>query len=253
MDVRQVLEKSNPFGALLGISSFIAAILYVAGFSYRWSYYYNFGVQHLIFKLSFQSFLITAFELVRQPFNLILVFFCILLPLILVNGLIKIVRQLSQTARRPSIRKGATLITRLFGLESSLVVDSIRAFLIIYTTFLVSSYIGYQAFVHHAVNSPHNPLPPVTLVFEGREGDRTSPLICGASGGPIQVIGDARKIRELQETNFTCSTGRLTWRLLYRDDDLVCLFASEPQEVMGGRRPLTLVVPQDNKTVMVIN
>ena len=93
----------------------------------------------------------------------------------------------------------------------------------------------------------------VSLVFEGREGDRTSPLICGASGGPIQVIGDARKIRELQETNFTCSTGRLTWRLLYRDDDVVCLFASEPQEVMGGRRPLTLVVPQDNKTVMVIN
>jgi hypothetical protein len=253
VNVRQLVEKSNPFGALLGVSSFIAAILYVAGFSFRWSYYYNFGVQHLIFQLPFQSFLITAIELVREPANMVLVFFFIILPVILVNGLISTVRRLSQTARSLYVGKPATIITRLFGLDSSLVIDGLRAFLIIYTTFMVSSHIGYTTFIRHTADSPHNPLPRVTLVFGGQEGDLSLPLICGSSGGPLQVIGDAQKIREIQETHLTCSGKMVTWRLLYRDDNTICLFASEPKQVIKGRRPLTLVVPQNKSTVMVIN
>lgn len=253
MDVKQVLEKSNPFGALLGVSSFIVAILFVAGFSFRWSYYYNFGIPHLIFQLPFQSFLITAIELVREPTNMGLVFLFIILPVILLNGLISAVRRLSQTARSPYVRKTATVITRLFGLDSSLVVDGLRAFLIVYTTFMVSSNIGYKTFIRHTVDSPQNPLPPVTLVFEGKEGNQFLPLICGSSGGPVQVIGDAQKIREIQETHLTCSGKMVTWRLLYRDDNTVYLFASEPKQVIKGRRPLTLVVPQNKSTIMVIN
>ena len=62
--MRRRKNNPNPFAALIGVLSLIVALLYVAGFAYRWSYYYNFGVQHLVFKLNAQTFLVTAFVLV---------------------------------------------------------------------------------------------------------------------------------------------------------------------------------------------
>jgi hypothetical protein len=44
-------DKAQPFKALIAASSIIVAVLYLAGFSYHWSYYYNFGVHHLFFGL----------------------------------------------------------------------------------------------------------------------------------------------------------------------------------------------------------
>jgi len=43
-----ISEKAQPFSALIKASSLIVAVLYLAGFSFRWGYYYNFGVQHLV-------------------------------------------------------------------------------------------------------------------------------------------------------------------------------------------------------------
>ena len=39
-----IVSKAQPFGALIAPSTLVVAVLYLAGFSYRWSYYYNFGL-----------------------------------------------------------------------------------------------------------------------------------------------------------------------------------------------------------------
>ncbi len=93
MGMKNLIENRNPFGALLGVSALIAALLSVAGFTCRWSYYYNFGVQHLVFTLNFQSFLITAIELIRRPENLCLSLLALLLPLIVVNLLLRMLHR----------------------------------------------------------------------------------------------------------------------------------------------------------------
>ena len=67
-----ISEKAQPFSALIKASSLIVAVLYLAGFSYRWGYYYNFGVQHLVFNLSFQSILTASMEMIRLPRNLLI-------------------------------------------------------------------------------------------------------------------------------------------------------------------------------------
>src|SRR5215831_11408945 len=76
---------AKPFSALISISSLLIGILYVAGFAYRWSYYYNFGVQHVVFTLSVQSFLVTSFELIRTPSNVLAFFVFVILPFIAFN------------------------------------------------------------------------------------------------------------------------------------------------------------------------
>jgi len=67
-----IAEKAQPFSALNKASSLIVAILYLAGFSFRWGYYYNFGVQHLVLNLSFQSILTASMEMIRLPRNLLM-------------------------------------------------------------------------------------------------------------------------------------------------------------------------------------
>src|SRR5690349_15050108 len=62
-------REASPFGMLLGSSSLILAILFVAGFSYRWSYYYNFGLRYLALQVPVQSTVIGAIDLVRTPAN----------------------------------------------------------------------------------------------------------------------------------------------------------------------------------------
>ena len=118
-------EKVNPFAALIGVSSLLAALLYVAGFSYRWSYFYNFGVQHLVYKLGFQSFLITALELIRTPRNIVLVLLAIVIPVLVLNLLLAGVAKAADSNKR-SLRRVAIPLGWI-GLQSQLVVDLLRA------------------------------------------------------------------------------------------------------------------------------
>jgi hypothetical protein len=109
----------QPFGALISVSSLLAALLYVAGFAYRWAYYYNFGVQHVVFKLGVQSFLVTAIELIRTPHNLLFFLIWVAMPVVAFNlGL----NALSSAAGRPDIfGKLAGITGRALGLTSPLV------------------------------------------------------------------------------------------------------------------------------------
>lgn len=253
MEIKKLSERTSPFGALIGISSLIAALLFVSGFAYRWSYYYNFGVQHVVYKLSFQSFLITAIELVRDPKNLLLSFLFIVCPLILVNSIIRLIKSTANSAQHKLIRNLGTLLIRLFGLESSLVVDSIRALIILYTVYMLSSYAGYTTFKKHIVNSPDNTLPAVTVIIEEIGGENRLALSCGAEEGEaVQLIGDAKRVREIQETYRTCNTSQNKWRLLYRDDETIYVFASKPEELIAGTRPLTLVLPNNKRTYLIM-
>jgi len=252
LEAKKRIEKSNPFGALIAVSSLIAALLYVAGFSYRWAYFYNFGVQHIVFKLNVQSFLITAIELIRDPAHLLVSVPVIIISLILINT---VIRFITDTAGSPDRRLGraAAVISRTFGLENSLVIDAVRAATILYATYMLSSHVGYTTFQKHIVNSPENSLPAVTAIIEKAEGDREITLNCGAEQQEsLQLIGDSKKVRIIQDAFRTCNTKTRKWRLLYRDDKSIYLFASEPAEHIKGKRPLTVILPNTERTYLIM-
>src|SRR5260370_27211087 len=89
--------KSQPFGALIAASSLIVAVLYLAGFSFRWSYYYNFGVQHLVFGLSFQSILTASMEMIKLPANLLITTVSLIATLLIVNLVIFGIRRIGES------------------------------------------------------------------------------------------------------------------------------------------------------------
>lgn len=236
--------RANPFSSLIAVSSLIAAILFVAGFAYRWAYYYNFGIQYIVYSLSFSSFLITAIELIRTPASLGRFLAWVVLPLLLLNGALAL---LLWGARRPSfLRPPCALIVGALGLESPLIIDAVRALVIVYTVYMCGSQIGYETFRRHLIDSPANPLPAVTIV-----GGEQAGLACGAPEAPVKLIGDAGKFRDVQDRYRTCTGRGYTWRLIHKDDQAVYLFASGPAAAMRGR-PLTLVVPAASGTTLIM-
>jgi hypothetical protein len=249
MEPQKILEKTSPFSALISVSTLLAALLYVAGFSYRWSYYYNFGVQHVVYKLNFQSFLITAIELIRTPRNLMLFLAYIVVPVFILNLILGILRTTAKYDK--TVGKIIASSMRVVGLESQLGVDLLRAAIIVYSIYIFSSRLGYESFKAHVVNSYDNPLPAVTVVINDKGHELA--LSCGAkSKYGFQLIGDAKKIRIIQDAFRTCSSDAITWRLLYRDSDSIFLFASEPAEMAKGKRPLTLIVPNSNNVFLIM-
>jgi len=253
MGVNNILEKNKPFGALIAASSLIVALLYVAGFTYRWAYYYNFGVQHLVFKLNFQSFLITAIELIREPNNLLLSLIFIVIPFILLNHILGLISRAADTESDSLPKRLANLFATIFGLRNILVVDSIRALVLLYMVFMLSSEVGYRAFKRDVINSPNNALPSVTAIVHDEDSKNAIPLICGAENeNPPHLIGDAKKIRLIQKAFRTCNSLTREWRLIYRDNESIYLFASESPEIIKGRRPLTIILPNTPDTYLVM-
>jgi hypothetical protein len=237
-----MVETAQPFSALIGISSLLVALLYVAGFAYRWSYYYNFGVQHVVFKLGVQSFLVTAIELIRTPRHLLDFVIWVIGPLVLFN--------VSLAAIRVVVRR-VTALKLLFGKLGSgsrLTADLLRAAILVFATYLFASQIGYDEFRSDLVDSKSNSLPAVTAIVEGRGFHALS---CGAvPDKATQFIGDAERLRTLQEAYRSCNSQTITWRLLYRDDSEIYLFASRAAGTDSGGRPLTLVLP--NKDIYLL-
>lgn len=256
MAIGDLAGKRNPFGALLGVSSFLAALLYVSGFAYRWSYYYNFGVQHVVFKLSVQSFLVTAIELVRYPKNLLLSFLVIVCPVILLNWIVGSLRSLADRAPATGRQRAVRRFVAMFVLDSPLALDLIRASLLIYLTYALSAYFGAQAFRRDVIDSPENKLPVVTAILDQPgpgDGGRGFPLSCPSGDDPgVPLIGDAKGYALIQRHNLMCSKEARTWRLLYRDDASIYLFASDGSPGAKYRRPLTLVLPNHDRVYLVL-
>ena len=237
-------ERIVPFGALIAASSFIAAVLYVAGFAFRWSYYYNFGVQHLVYELGLPVLLMTAIELIRTPEHLLVFVLWVVLPLMLVSVLIGLVHRAARRSRPTVSRRVAAAVVRTAHLDTPLVVDVIRAAVLVYTTYMAGAQVGYTTFKTHLVDAPDHRLPAVTVVFEGGADGKLPALACGTAPGSAPLVGDARKLLEVQTYARTCTTPDGTWRLLFRTKDSLFLFASEPpRQEPKTTRPLTLVLP----------
>lgn len=244
-------NSSQPFRALIAASSIVVAILYLAGFAFRWAYYYNFGVQYLVFNFSVQSFLITSMEMIRQPENLATTVLVLGGTILSLNALISVVRRLGDSKRLGKTSKLLAAAARALGLGTPLVVDSVRALVILYVVYMLSSQMGYRQFQHVVVNSRENTLPVVTAVIEGGENEAL-PLACGKELKEFpNVIGDAMRIRQIQENGRTCTLESVAWRLLYRDEKSIYLFASQADRKPEGR-PLTIVLPNTEKTVLVM-
>jgi hypothetical protein len=241
----------QPFAALISVSSLLAALLYVAGFAYRWAYYYNFGVQHVVFKLGVQSFLVTAIELVRTPHNLLFFLIWVAMPVVAFNlGL----NALSSAAGRPDILgKLAGITGRALGLTSPLVSDLLRAAVLVYAVYMFGSALGYKAFRSNILDTRSNPLPAVTLIMTGDGPESATSVGCGATTAKnLTFVGDADRLRTIQDSYRTCNSRTSTWRLLYRDDEAIYLFASVSPAVFNGGRPLTLVLPNTKGTYLIL-
>jgi len=238
MAASKVLEAAAPFGALIPASSVVVAVLYVAGFAYRWSYYYNFGLQHVVYGFSFPAILMTAIELVR-PEHLHLIVLVVVLPLLVLEAGIRLARR--ATALR-STRWYARILGWL-GLDSPVVTGVLRAIVLLLSAYSLGSHLGYVTFTQHVVNTFDNSLPAVTVLVDGKDAESAAALACGASPGSGVVIGDKTQLRKIQETYQTCTGRGTTWRLLYRDRDIVVVFASQPAAGGARSRPLTLVLP----------
>ncbi len=272
------MEKRNPFGSLIAVSSLIAATLYVAGFAYRWSYYYNFGIQSIVWDFNVQSFLITAIELVRVPQNILRVLYGIILPLFILNFLIEQARRFSTLnlqgetappapARRTVLKEILKLLKKylkniLFfllknvDLNSPFNVDLLRMVLILYATYSLSSQVGYEQFQKDIIDSRNNTLPIVSAIVEEKSNGKTLAISCGSkdrlSWDNVGVIGSLKNIRELQEYHMTCSLEGAQWRLLYRNDKSIYMFASMPKDKIRSQRPLTIVLPNNDNTYLVL-
>jgi hypothetical protein len=242
-------SKAQPFSALIAASSVIVALLYLAGFSYKWAYYYNFGVQHLIFGLSFQSIITASMEMIKLPKNLLITAMSLIATLLLVNFLISSIRKIGQSSRDTRVGRIAGYLARMLGFENQLVTDSIRAGAIFYVVYMLSSQMGYMQFRRHVVNSPENSLPVVTLIVRGEENQQMA-LACGTEWKtPPTLIGDAALVRNIEDYHRTCSFAGTVWRLLYRDDKSIYLFSSKPEQ---EGRPLTIVLPNTDKTILLM-
>ena len=241
--------KAQPFGALIAASSLMVAVLYLAGFSFRWAYYYNFGVQHLVFNLSFQSILTASMEMIKLPINLLITAVSLIATLLVVNFVIAAVRRVADPERSRGRWSIVGAAAQLFGFENQLVTDSVRAVAIFYVVYMLSSQMGYAQFKRHVVNSQENSLPVVTAIIQG-DANQEMALACGKEWKALpNLIGDAALVKNIVDYHRTCTLGTSVWRLLYRDEKSIYLFASEPEQ---KGKPLTIVLPNTDKTILIM-
>jgi hypothetical protein len=236
----------------------VAALLYVAGFAFRWNYYFNFGVQHLVFNLSFQSTLTASMEMIKKPRNLALTALCLAGTVLIVNVLIEGLRAVARSQRPGRLRKFVGSAARMLGIENALVTDTVLAAAIFYAVYMLSSQMGYWRFKQDVLNSPQNNLPVVTAIIETDSKQELS-LACGKEWKEMpkkpdlpnlpNLIGDPKLLRSIQQYHQTCTLNNTVWRLLYRDDKSIYLFASQTDDKV---RPLTIILPNTDKVFLVM-
>jgi hypothetical protein len=178
-------------------------------------------------------------EMIRLPKNLLITTVSLVGTLLVLNLAISGLRRAGRLDRPGALRNAVATATKTLGMENPLVTDSIRAVVIFYLVYMLSSQMGYAQFRKHVVNSRENTLPVVTAIIQG-EANQDIALACGK---------DAKLIKNIQDYHRTCSLEGTVWRLLYRDEKSIYLFASEAEE---KGRPLTIILPNTDKTFLVM-
>lgn len=246
----------GPFTSLLAVSSLILALLLVAGFSYRWTYYYNFGLKDLALEIPLQSLAISALELIRNPSNALFTFSVVVVPLVALNVLLTLVE--GGTRLQNKTLASAVAWTRHgLGLDNRLVTDALRAAVLIYAAYWAGSQSGWEKYRVHITESDTNPLPVVTAIMASGSPAITLPFTCkaadwdkgDAASEPLPpLIGNPATLRALR-SGLACDTkGNRRWRLLLRTDRFVYLFATG----RGLARPPTIVLPNSNSFILVM-
>jgi hypothetical protein len=237
-------EAGAPFASLLAAPSLVLALLLVAGFSYRWTYYYNFGLRELALQGPVSSVAINALELIRTPQNAVVSFCIAVIPLLMLNAaLVLLGRFLPHSSR-------------FLGLENRLVSDSLRAVVLIYSAYWAGSVTGWEKFRAH-VNESTSTLPTVTAVVTSGSAESAFPFSCkqvdwskseNSERALPPLIGAPSALTDLRD-GLSCNTpNSRSWRMLYRDDKSVYLFAAGS----GMGRPLTVVLPSTDSLVLIL-
>lgn len=217
------MEEQQPFKSLIASSSLVAALLYVAGFAYRWSYYYNFGVPELVYEMNVQSFFIVAMELVRTPANLLKTFGALGACLAVFEiFLIFMRRKILATAPKSTNSMNISMKS-----GSNLLIDSLRAILILLIIYQLSSQLGRKSFLNDSTDSVNNYRPRVIIIDNRPSAGKAA---CGSAyNNSINVFGSRQRLKFLLDNNATCSnTISGTWRLLHRDSNFLYLFLASP-------------------------
>jgi hypothetical protein len=242
-----------PFKALLAGWSLVIAVLSVAGYSFRWTYYYNFGLPSLVLTAPLASLPVYAIEIIRNPDNLahlVKLIVLYLLPLNLALLALKRARNFQHT----TLRAGARFVIRLLALENPFVVESMTATLLLFIAFHVGGEAGYRAYLNNALESTSK-LPRATLISMTGSPELPQSIACdtralkdrGVTVTP-PLIGDPMEAVRLGG-GAACSNDNRSWRLLLRDDKFIYLFATVRTV---GERPETLVLPNSDKTTLVL-
>jgi hypothetical protein len=247
---------TTPFKALLAASSLFAVVLGIAGFSLRWNYYYNFGLQDIVIEAPLSSLAVSSIEIIRSPENvatllLMIVEFLLPLQLILIA-----LRRLAR-ADSPRVRRSVEAVMQFTGLGSDLFVDVVRAGLILFVAFRTGAVAGSRDYLTNVVESTSR-LARVTVIAPpaeapGKPGallvtcdpnvllstpQKATPSFVGSSNALDRLNGGA-----------ACSTGAQSWRLLYRDEKYVYIFLTVEQ---AGRRPDMLALPRGEGLALVL-
>ena len=245
---------TSPFKALLAAWSLVVVVLAVAGFSSRWNYYYNFGLQNLVLQTPLTTLPIYAIEIIRNPENIVSLLYLIIQLLLPFQILLVTMRWVARSRWR-SVSSAGAFVTQLLALNSPLVVDVIRAGLIVYIAFTVGGIAGWRDFLVNAVENT-SPLPKVAVMLLRGQADETAtrlPLTCDtrplSERSPTDdpaFFGDAAMIQTLSA--LACSSHSRTWRLLFRDDKFIYLFTTIPPNTSD--RPGTLVLPNNDRITL---
>ncbi len=254
-EISTATKMDFAFGSVLKGPALVSAVLFVAGFSYEWSFYYNFGVEHLARQLPALSTAIAAFETIRNPWDALYAILWVAGPQIALSALIRAAAS-GLKSPIPVVRSIAQVITRSFDAGNGLVRDAAAAFLLVYGAANAGTAAGTNAYYSLAIEG-EQALPRVTLLFT----DGEMPVVCqqhdglgmpSAGVGKLDTfIGNPDALADLRGGRACNLPGQWSWRLLYRDDKFVYLF--QTVQSTEARRPLTLVVPNSDKLTLILN
>jgi hypothetical protein len=245
-----------PFKALIAASSFFVLVLSVAGFSLRWNYYYNFGLQNIVIEAPLSSLAVSAVEIIRTPENigtLLLLGLEFFVPFEILLGLL---RWLSNS-RHPVLKRSGEIAATFSGLDNALFADIVRASLIVFVAFRAGGIAGSRDYVVNVVEATSR-LPRVTAIANPAEDAAktapfpitcdTRPLLDRTPGTAPAFVGDPQTVIRLKG-GVACSSDTQSWRLLHRDDKFAYLFLTVTEL---GRRPETLVISNADRLMLVL-
>src|SRR3974377_1550872 len=120
------VEAPAPFKALLAGWSLIVVVLSVAGYSFRWNYYYNFGLQSLVLSAPLESLPVYAIEIARNRtflFDLLRLGLIYLLP----YQLALLALRKARDVRNARVRTTTRALVQTLALDNPLLVDALLA------------------------------------------------------------------------------------------------------------------------------